>query len=380
MIFGQRKPSAAIRAARDEVETSVPPGMRIAGAWGWRLLVLAGVLGVLVFLVIQLQLIVIPVMVAILVAALLVPFSQFLQRHRWPRWLAIAVAEIGLLTVIAGLIYVVVWQIRSGLPDLQKQTLEAYRGFVSFLEDSPLDLSQAQINEYVADIVAALQADSGVIVSGAVSFGATAGHLAAGFLLVLFATLFMLIDGRGIWLWTVRLFPRTARRAVNGAGQAGWRTLTEFVKVQIFVAAVDAVGIGLFAFFFQVPLAIPIAIAVFLGSFVPVVGAVATGVIAVFIALIYNGPLVALGMLIGVLIVQQIEGHVLQPLVMGTAVKVHPLAVVLAVAAGGFLAGIPGALFAVPVVATVNAMIGYIAAGTWRHTTDPDAKDLVKHA
>jgi predicted PurR-regulated permease PerM len=125
---------------------------------------------------------------------------------------------------------------------------------------------------------------------------------------------------------------------------------------------------------------IPIAIAVFLGSFIPVVGAVLTGIIAVFVALVYNGPLAALIMLIGVIAVQQLEGHVLQPFVMGNAVKVHPVAVVFAVAAGGFLAGIPGALFAVPVVATLNVMINYVARGEWRTHPEPTLKDVLRDA
>ena len=203
--------------------------------------------------------------------------------------------------------------------------------------------------------------------------------------LTLFATLFLLIDGGGIWRWTVRLFPRRARTAVDGSGKAGWITLTSFVRVQIFVAFVDAVGIGLGAwviglFFGGFPLVIPIAIAVFLGSFIPVVGAVLTGVLAVFVALVYLNPFAALLMLAVVIAVQQIEGHVLQPLVMGSAVKVHPLAVVLAVAAGGFLAGIPGALFAVPVVAVVNVMVIYTARGEWRTSPDPTLKDVLRDA
>ncbi len=176
------------------------------------------------------------------------------------------------------------------------------------------------------------------------------------------------------------VFPKSARPAIAGSGNAGWVTLTTFVRVQIFVAAVDAIGIGAVAFFLQLPLVIPIAVAVFLGSFIPVVGAVLTGAIAVFIALVYSGPGPALIMLIGVLAVQQIEGHVLQPLVMGSAVKIHPLAVVLAVATGGFLAGIPGALFAVPVIATLNVMIGYVASGRWKSNQNPSPKEILPDA
>jgi predicted PurR-regulated permease PerM len=218
-----------------------------------------------------------------------------------------------------------------------------------------------------------------------VTFGTTAGHVLAGALLTLFATLFMLIDGKGIWAWVVRLFPRKARPAVDGSGRAGWVTLTNFVRVQIFVAFVDAVGIGLGAwiiglFFGGFPLVIPITIAVFLGSFIPVVGALFSGVLAIFIALVYLNPFAALLMLAVVIAVQQIEGHVLQPFIMGTAVKVHPLAVVFAVAAGGFLAGIPGALFAVPVIATLNVMINYVASGRWRVDPDPTLTQAVREA
>ena len=363
----------------------MPTGMRIAGEWSWRILALVGVIALFIYLIIQLRGIVVPFMVAILLAALLVPLVQFLQRHGWPKGLAVAVAEIGLIALVSGLVVLVVLQIRSGFPDLQRQTLQAYDDFKQFLLSSPLHLTESDISDYVGQTWTAIQKDSEALVSGAVSVGSSAGHFLAGMLLTLFATLFMLIDGKGIWAWFVRLFPRRARRAIDGSGRAGWVTLTNFVRVQIFVAFVDAVGIGLGAyilglFFGGFPLVIPIAVAVFLGSFIPVVGAVLTGVLAVFIALVYLNPFAALLMLAIVILVQQIEGHVLQPFVMGTAVKVHPLAVVFAVAAGGFLAGIPGALFAVPVVATLNVMVNYIARGDWRSHPDPTLKDALRNA
>ena len=165
----------------------------------------------------------------------------------------------------------------------------------------------------------------------------------------------------------MRIFPQAGpRRPSTAPGKAGWVTLRNFVKVQILVASIDALGIGLGAFFLGLPLVIPIAVLVFLGSFIPIVGAVVTGALAVFIALVFKGWVFALIMLGVVLLVQQIEGHVLQPFIMGTAVKVHPLAVVLAVAAGSLLAGIPGALFAVPFVAVLNVMVHYVSSGVWR--------------
>jgi len=364
------------------VADSLPDGMKIAGAWAWRLLAIVGVLVVFGLLIIQLKEIVIPFMVAILVGGLLVPVVGWLVKHRWPRGIAVAVTLLAAIAVIGGLIMLIIWQVRIGSSDIQSRSISAYEDFQSWLNVT-FNINTADFNDYLAQGWEAIQKNSSTLWSGALTVGSTAGHLFTGFLLALFATIFILIDGKGIWNWVVRLFPRKARRAVDGSGHAGWITLTTFVKVQIFVAFVDAVGIGLGAFilglpFGGFPLVIPIAIAVFLGSFVPVVGAVLTGTVAIFVALVYLGPWQALIMLGIVLLVQQVEGHILQPLVMGTAVKVHPLAVVFAVAAGAGIAGIPGALFAVPLVATLNVMVTYIASGKWRESTRPGLKEAIK--
>ncbi|NEM90665.1 AI-2E family transporter [Galbitalea soli] len=363
------------------IEEAIPVPVEIAGQWSWRILVVIGVLVVFGYLIATLKDIVVPFMVAILVSALLVPFKQYLQRHNWPRWLAIVVPLVLTLLIVGGLLFIVIAQVRSGYPDLQARTVTAFDNFRTFLKTSPLQISDAQFSSYLAQIGSTLQSDSAAILSGALAIGTTFGHVLTGFLLALFATIFILIDGAAIWGWIVRIFPHRARTAVDGAGRAGWVTLTAFVRAQILVAAVDAIGIGLGAFvvglfFGGFPLVIPIAIAVFLGSFIPVVGAVITGALAVIVALLYDGPIAAVIMLAVVLGVQELEGHGLQPFLMGSAVKVHGLAVVFAVAAGGFLAGIPGALFAVPIVAVVNVMVKYIASGRWRTLPHPEARDV----
>ena len=365
----------------DVVADSLPDGMKIAGAWAWRLLAVVGVLVVFGLLIIQLKEIVIPFMVAILVGGLLVPIVQYLVRHRWPKGIAVAVTLLGAIVVVGGLVMLIVWQVRVGSSDIQSRSISAYEDLQDWLNVT-FNIDTADFNNYLAQGWEAIQENSSTLWSGALTVGSTAGHLFTGFLLALFATIFILIDGKGIWNWVVRLFPRKARPAVDGSGHAGWITLTTFVRVQIFVAFVDAVGIGLGAFFLGLPfggfpLVIPIAIAVFLGSFVPVVGAVLTGTVAIFVALVFLGPWQALIMLGIVLLVQQVEGHILQPLVMGSAVKVHPIAVVFAVAAGSGIAGIPGALFAVPVVAVINVMVNYIASGTWRTKPRPETEDVV---
>ena len=398
MIFRRRRPDDIRRAApravptgavrKRQLEAAIPLPVEIAGQWAWRILAIAAVLVVFGLLIMSLREIVIPFMVALLLSALLVPLVNTLVRHRWPRGLAVAVAMLGTLAIVGGLIFLIVWQVRAGFSGLQERSVAFYDEFTAFLASSPLQISEKELDTYIADALASFNSDTAALFNRALPIAAGAGHFITGALLALFATLFILIDGKRIWAWVTRLFPRKARDAVDDAGAAGWLTLTTFVKVQIFVAAVDAAGIGIGAWIIGLasgvpggfPLVIPITIAVFLGSFIPVVGAVVSGVLAVFVALVFLGPVPAIIMLGVVLLVQQVEGHILQPLVMGSAVKVHPLAVVFAVAAGAGIAGIPGALFAVPVVAVVNVMVNYIASGKWRTKPRPELEDVVSHA
>jgi predicted PurR-regulated permease PerM len=194
--------------------------------------------------------------------------------------------------------------------------------------------------------------------------GATVGHVLAGFFVVLFTTYFLLYQGDLIWSWIVRLFPRDTREVVDGSGRAAWVSLTAFVRATVVVAFVDAVGITAVALILRVPLALPIGVLVFLGSFVPIVGATVSGSVAVLVALVAHGPLVAAFMLLGVIGVQQLEAHVLQPFLLGHAVSLHPLAVILAVSAGVVAAGIVGALIAVPVAAMLNTIVKYVTAAS----------------
>ena len=359
---------------RDAIDRAIPMSVEIAAAYTWRLLIVAAGVALFGFVVVSLKEIAIPLTVAVLVAALLSPFVNWLRRRRVPHWLAIVIALLLTIVVVSTLIFLIVTQVRAGLPSLERRSVTSYDNFKAFLRTSPLQVTNSNFNSYLGTGVTLLQKDSQVLFSGALTVSETVVRLFAGGLITLFSTIFLLIDGTGVWAWITRIFPRRARRAVDGAGKAGWLTLTTFVRVQLLVAAVDAVGVGLFAFFLGLPLYIPIAIIVFLASFIPVVGAIASGAIAVLVALVYVGPVQALIMLGGVLLVHLLEAHVLQPLVMGHAVKVHPLAVVLSVAGGSYLAGIPGALFAVPVVAVLNVMVTFIARGDWRDEPTPLAE------
>jgi predicted PurR-regulated permease PerM len=358
------------------IEEAIPLPVEIAGQWAWRILAIMAVLVVFGYLVYSLREIAVPFLIALLVAALLIPFKAFLIRHRWPRWLAVLVALLLAVVVVAGLVVVVVTQVRNGLPNLETQSIKAYSNFQSFLASPPFNIDKAQYTTYVHEISTALQ-QSGTLTAGSLAIAKTAGSILTGTLLTIFATVFLVLDGGQVWSWVVRLFPRRARRAMTGAGVAGWATLTAFIRVQLVVAAINAVAIGLGAFLLHLPLALPIAIIVFLASFVPVVGAVVSGTLAVFIALIYDGPIVAITMLAIVLGVHILEGNFLHPFITGSAVKLHPLAIVFVVAAGAFVGHIPGALFAVPLVAVLNVMILYLVRGTWRGGVSPGSKDVV---
>jgi predicted PurR-regulated permease PerM len=364
------------RIVSTDLTGSIPQGLRIATAYSWRFLVVAAAIGVAVWLVIQLKLLVIPLLIAILVTALIWPAFAFMLRHRVPKWLAILVSVIGTLAIVAGLLWLVGWQIARQWSSVQASTVVAVEQFRQYLIDGPLHLTEEQIDDLLDQGWLFLQEQAELLWSGALAIGTTLGHVVTGAILALFILLCLLADGAGIWRWTLRLFPKKARPAADGAGRAGWITVVTYARTQLLVATIDAIGIGLGAALLGVPLAIPIAVLVFLGAFVPFVGAVVTGAVAVFLALVYNGPWIALWMLVVVLGVQQLEGHVLQPLLMGSAVKVHPLAVVLVVAGGAMIAGIPGALFAVPLAAFVNVVAVYLGQRAWMTGARPSG-DLI---
>lgn len=364
------------RTVSTEADSSVPLSLRVGAAYAWRLLLIAAAAGVIIWLVILLKLLVIPLLVGILITALLWPAFEWMLRHRVPRWLAIVVALLGTLAIVVGLMWLVAWQVALEWPEVQARTMTAVEGIRGYLIDGPLHLTDTQIKDYIDQAFELLQQQAQLLWSGALAIGTTAGHVVVGALLTLFILICLLADGGGIWHWTTKLFPKASRPAIDASARSGWRTVVNYAKTQLLVATIDSIGIGLGAFLLGVPLPIPVAVMVFLGAFIPIVGAVATGTIAVFLALVYNDPWNALWMLVVVIGVQQFEGHVLQPILMGSAVKVHPLAVVLVVAGGSMIAGIPGALFAVPLAAFVNVVAVSLSSGSWKTGGKPSG-DLI---
>ncbi len=343
------------------MSAQIPRGVEMAAAWAWRFLVIVLAAGVLGWLVSYLSVVAIPVIVALLLAALLVPVVNRLHHGRLTRGPAAGIVLVAGLLFLGAALTLVGQQIVQGFQDLSDQVVRGLQQIEQWLRTGPLNLSDAQLTSLLQQARDAVTSSNEAIVSSATSLGTALGNLVAGFFIVLFSLFFFLYDGEKIWTFLTRLFPRSARQRVDSSGRVAWASLTAFVRATVIVAMVDALGVMLIALLLGVPLAFPIGVLVFLGAFVPIVGALVSGFVAVIVALVAQGPLIALLMLGGVLVVQQIESHLLQPFLMGRAVSVHPLAVILAVAAGVLIAGVVGALVAVPVVASLNAVVRHLA-------------------
>jgi predicted PurR-regulated permease PerM len=341
-------------------DSAVPSGLRTAAAYSWRLIAVLAGLYVLLYLAAYVAVVVVPVFVALLLAALLQPGAAALMRYGWPRSLAAFAMLLVGLAVVAGIITLVVQQISAGFSDLADQVSQGLDQIRDFAVDT-FPVTQRQIDEAVTAAQDALVANQETLASGAITTATTVGEVFTGIVLALFTLFFFLKDGRSIWLWLVGLFPRDARAYLDEAARRSWRTLISYVRATVAVALVDAIGIGVGLAILGVQLVIPLAALVFLGAFIPIIGSFLAGSVAVLVALVTKGPITALIALAIVVLVMQLEGHVLQPLLLGKAVHVHPLAVVLAIAAGLLIAGIFGALIAVPVVACANVAGTYLS-------------------
>lgn len=339
---------------------AVPYPVRAAAAWSWRLVALVAALAVLLLVLAFAKVLWVPVVVALLLTALLDPVvDAMVGRLRLPRGAASGLVVVALLGVVVGLLVVAGRQIVQGFAALWEQAVGGVQELIVQLESSPLG-GELELSEYVRQAEEQLSANSGTLVSGALSVTTTIGQVLVGAVVTLFCLLFFLKDGSVIWAWLIRLLPRGARLPTYEASRRGLLTLGSYARAQILVAFVDALGIGIGAAVLGLPLAVPLAVLVFLGSFIPFVGAIATGAVAVLVALVDQGLGTALIMLAIVLGVQQLEGNVLQPLLLGHAVSLHPVAVLLAVTAGSLAAGIIGALLAVPLAATINTVVLYL--------------------
>ncbi|WP_254678646.1 AI-2E family transporter [Arthrobacter sp. 24S4-2] len=344
-----------------------------AGVRSAQILLVITVVVVSVFALLQIRLLVIPVLIALILAAAIAPFVNFLKRRGLPAAAATGVAFVALLVVLAGVATVIVFSVRSQWNDLATQASSGLDQLQSFLLNGPIPVDPEQIEQArsaVVDFAASSQVRSGAITGLSVIT-----EFLAGASLVVVILFFFLKDGTGIWNFFLRPYTGAREAKLRRSGTRTIQVLGDYVRGTAIVALVDTVAIGTALLVLQVPLAIPLAIIVFIGAFVPIVGATVAGILAALVALVASGPVVALIVVIVVIAVNQLEGNLLQPVVMGKSLQLHALVILLALTAGTILAGIIGAVLSVPLAAVVWAIVQvWTSDAPEPDTVDPDTQ------
>lgn len=338
----------------------LPYPVVLAAAWSACLLLIAGGGWILGQAVGRLSVIIAPIAIAVLLAAMLRPVVDRIPA-RVPRAGAALVVVVGVLALVLGALAAVTTQLATGVPGMREKLSSGTDTALRWLEDSPLHLTADRLQEAVVQARTWVEANSEAVAAGAVQFGHSAVDAVAGLIICLVSLFFFLYHGEKLWEFFVRWFPRVSRGHIDRAFRHGWGSLGAYTRTQLTVAAINAAGVGIGALVLRVPFVIPIVVVVFLASFVPIIGTLVAGVIPTVLALVDRGPVIAIAMLAIVVVVHQLESHVLQPILMGHAVALHPLAVIVVVTAGTYLFGIVGALFAVPVTAMANTVVRYLA-------------------
>ena len=354
--------SAVVRTRVLEVvdERPVPPLLDFAAAYSRRLLLVAAAAVVVGYVVVQLSGVVLPVLVAGLVTALLYPPAAWLRRHRVPRILATVAVMAAALALVIGLLGFVGPAAAGQFDELAAGARSGLAQVTALLTEGPLGITEAEIQQRVQAAIDQVRQNLGGLAGRVVSGALIAVNAVAGLLLVLFLVFFMVKDGDRIAEWFLHL-PRAEWRAdARELGRQACEVIVVYMRGVVTVAVIDAVLIGAGLLAIGVPLVLPLAIATFLGAFFPLIGAVATGALAVLVALVTNGFVDAALVLGLVVVVQQVEGNILYPLLVGRSLNLHPLAILLALSAGTVLAGIVGALFAVPVAAVISTSGSYL--------------------
>lgn len=329
--------------------------MGLAGI-GWRVLVVAGAVLVVLLLMAQLYLVLLPVFLAILASTLLAPPAQWLRRRRWPSGLAAAVVVVAALAILVGGVALLVPPVVQQLADVGGEIAEGGEEALIWLVEGPLDMSPEDVQALVDQGFEQARANVDVITSGLLTGAVVAVELVAGFLITLVLVFFFVKDGDRIIGWLRERSPSDRREELSAVSRRAWVTLSSYIRGLAIVALVDALGIGLGLAVIGVPLVLPLMVLTFIGGFFPVIGATVAGLVAVLVALVSGGPIDALLVGAVVVAVQQMESNLLQPVVMGRAVRLHPVVVLLAITAGAVLGGIVGAFLSVPTAAVAAAV------------------------
>jgi predicted PurR-regulated permease PerM len=362
-VVQARTAGAAMRRARDRdsAATTVGHGLRVAAAYAWRLLVLGAAVYAGFTILGRLQLVAVALFLALVVTSVLRPLANLLAR--WlPRPAAVAVSVVGSLVVVLGLLALVGSLVAGESGKLGEEFSGGIGRIERWLEDSPFHLSHAVVSDLQGKLAKYISEHRSLLISSALSGAGRLVEVLTTGVLALFCSLFFIHSGDQFWRWFQELLPEGARDPWARTGRAAWRTFAGYTRGIIIVAATNAVLVGIALFALRVPLALPLTLLEFFLAFIPLVGSPIALAVATVVALASRGPVIALAVLALIVVIGQLEGHVLHPLVLSWAVRLHPVVVAVSVIAGGILAGVIGAVVAVPMVSVAWSVIGELRA------------------
>ena len=358
--------------AGQPVQPRVPGWLERAAGWAWRLLILGALLYVMFRVVSTLRLVVLPCVAALLLTALLQPLTQRLRRLGLPALAATWCTVLAALVVLAGVATLAATRTSADYQRLVSDIGDTTSDLQRWLAGAPFHVHRAGLAQLSQRLLTFLKQHQSAVAGTVLSGGKFFLEILAGLVLTLFVTFFLLKDGERIWAWLTSFLAPGPRARATGAGTAAWQALTYYVRGTVAVAAIHAVVIGLALWVLGVPLLVPLVILVFLAAFIPLVGILVAGTIAVAVTLGTRGWVAALVLVVIFILENQLESHLLQPLVVGRMVRFHPLAIILVLAVGGVVGGIAGAVVAVPTAAVLFRALPYLLG---RRTTAADGPD-----
>jgi predicted PurR-regulated permease PerM len=335
-------------------QSRVPSWLATGSAWAWRLLLLAVVIYLIARLLGILYIVVVPCIAALLLTAVLQPLTSRLRRAGLPALAATWVTLLVAAVVLGGLVTLVANRVSADYSTLLAETKHTTAQVQSWLAGPPFHLKNNNVQKFLNNIPSYLSKHKSLVEGTVVTGGKIASEFFGGLVLMIFVMFFLIKDGDRIWNWLLGAMRTGTARRMDRAGHAAWLVLVYYMRGTVIIAAIHAIVVGVALWIMGVPLAVPLAVVVFVAAFVPLVGLLVAGTLAVVVTLATKGWVDAV-VLLGILIVEdQLEAHLLQPQVVGKMIRLHPLAVILSLAAGGILAGIPGAVVAVPIVAVIT--------------------------
>lgn len=340
----------------------IPHLLAVAAAYAWRILVILGAASAALYLLVVLRLVVIPIFVALLISTVLVPVARRLSDRGVPRLLATWITVLGGLGLVVGSLYLAIPQFAEHFEGLGRDARSGLEEVIAWLVQGPLDLERQDIDRYLDQISEHLGEQRQALISGAFRGAYVMLEIVIGAFLSIVLTFFFLKDGDHIARSVISLLPERHRDDARQVADKSWAALGAYVRGTALVGVVNALAISITLLLLGVPLVVPLAMITFVGAFFPLVGGVVAGSLAALIALVTEGWVAASIVALVTVIVQQVEGDVLQPIVLGRAVKLHPLVVLLSLTAGAIVAGIAGAFLAVPLAAVAAVLVAHVRA------------------